>query len=50
MEEININWCKQHDMAFVYVNVARDTSYYLEKEVMLFLSIHNLLLENKKYI
>lgn len=32
MEKINIEWCKKHDMAFVHVNVARDTSYYLEKD------------------
>ena len=32
MEKINIDWCKKHDMTFVYVNVARDTSYYLEKD------------------
>ena len=32
MENINIDWCKQHDMAFVLVNVARDISYYLEKD------------------
>lgn len=32
MEKIDINWCKKHDMAFVHVNVARDTSYYLEKD------------------
>lgn len=32
MEKINIEWCKQHGMAFVHVNVARDTSYYLEKD------------------
>lgn len=32
MEKINIDWCKKHDMAFVHVNVARDTSYYLEKD------------------
>lgn len=30
MEKINIEWCKQHDMVFVHVNVARDTSYYFE--------------------
>ena len=32
MEKINIEWCKQHGMSFVQVNVARDTSYYLEKD------------------
>lgn len=32
MEKIDIEWCKKHDMAFVHVNVARDTSYYLEKD------------------
>ena len=32
MEKINIEWCKQHSMTFVHVNVARDTSYYLEKD------------------
>jgi hypothetical protein len=32
MEKINIDWCKKHDMAFMHVNVATDTSYYLEKD------------------
>ena len=32
MEKINIEWCKQHGMSLVQVNVARDTSYYLEKD------------------
>ena len=32
MEKIDIDWCKQHDMTFVSVNVVRDTSYYLEKD------------------
>lgn len=32
METIDIEWCKQHGMAFVLVNVASDTSYYLEKD------------------
>lgn len=32
MEKIDIDWCKKHDMTFDYVNVARDTSYYLEKD------------------
>lgn len=32
MEKINIEWCKQHGMSIVQVNVARDTSYYLEKD------------------
>lgn len=32
MEKIDIEWCKQHGMSFVEVNVARDTSYYLEKD------------------
>lgn len=32
MKKIDIEWCKQHDMTFVHVNVARDTSYYLEKD------------------
>lgn len=31
MEIIDIDWCKQNNMAFVHVNVARDMSYYLEK-------------------
>ena len=30
MEEINIDWCKQHGMILSQVNVASDTSYYLE--------------------
>ena len=30
MEEINVDWCKQHGMTLSQVNVARDTSYYLE--------------------
>ena len=30
MEEINLDWCKQHGMTLSQVNVARDTSYYLE--------------------
>lgn len=37
MEEIDIEWCKQHGMVFVHVNVARDTSYYLEKDGHVFL-------------
>lgn len=32
MEKIDIEWCKQHGMTFANVNVARDTSYYLEKD------------------
>lgn len=32
MEKIDIDWCQKHDMAFVHVNVAIDTSYYLEKD------------------
>lgn len=32
MENINIEWCKKHGMSIVQVNVARDTSYYLEKD------------------
>lgn len=32
MKKINIDWCKQHGMALAYANVARDTSYYLEKD------------------
>ena len=32
METIDIDWCKRNGMAFVLVNVARDTSYYLEKD------------------
>ena len=32
MEKIDIDWCKKHDMTFANVNVARDTSYYLEKD------------------
>ena len=32
MEKINIDWCKQHSMTLAYANVARDTSYYLEKD------------------
>jgi hypothetical protein len=32
MEEINIEWCKQHDMICAYANVVRDTSYYLEQD------------------
>lgn len=32
MEKIDIEWCKQHGMSFVHVNVARDISYYLEKD------------------
>lgn len=30
MEEINLDWCKQHGMILSQVNVASDTSYYLE--------------------
>ncbi len=30
MEIIDINWCKQHNLKLVSVNVATDTSYYLE--------------------
>ena len=30
MEEINVDWCKQHGMTLSQVNVASDTSYYLE--------------------
>ena len=30
MEEINLDWCKQHGMTLSQVNVASDTSYYLE--------------------
>ena len=30
MEEINLDWCKQHGMTLFKVNVASDTSYYLE--------------------
>ena len=30
MEKINIDWCKEHGMKLVLVNVARDTSYYFE--------------------
>ena len=32
METIDIDWCKRNGMVFVLVNVARDTSYYLEKD------------------
>ena len=31
MEKIDIDWCKKHVMTFANVNVARDTSYYLEQ-------------------
>lgn len=30
MEEINLDWCKQHGMTLFQVNVVSDTSYYLE--------------------
>lgn len=30
MEIINIDWCKEHGMKLVLINVARDTSYYFE--------------------
>lgn len=32
METIDIDWCKRNGMVFMRVNVARDTSYYLEKD------------------
>lgn len=33
MEEIiNFEWCERHNMSLVRVNVARDKSFYLEKD------------------
>ena len=32
MENIDFNWCEKHNMTKVRVNVARDNSFYLEKD------------------
>ena len=51
MEKIDIDWCKKHDMAFVLVNVARDTSYYLEKDgYVIFVYTQSTTGEQKLYV